>query len=112
MIYVLHMQVDRAENINRDIPLATACKADAEKLCADKYEVGPPQACSHVCKSSSPCHACCLHAGSAIYLMHVCSMHASPLKATCSCCMLTSCIASPFSFRRFSAGFLALLAGC
>ena len=60
------IQVDRAENINRDIPLATACKADAEKLCADKYEVGPVQACPYMCRSPSPCHACCLHAGSAV----------------------------------------------
>lgn len=34
-------KIQRAENINRDLPLAKACKADAEKLCADKYEVRP-----------------------------------------------------------------------
>jgi Golgi apparatus protein 1 len=32
-------KVERAENINRDLPLAKACKSDAEKLCADKHEV-------------------------------------------------------------------------
>ena len=34
-------KIDRSTNINMDIPLAKACKADAEKHCANKYEVGP-----------------------------------------------------------------------
>ncbi len=32
-------KIERADNINRDLPLAKACKADADKLCADKFEV-------------------------------------------------------------------------
>ncbi|CAK0736969.1 hypothetical protein CVIRNUC_000833 [Coccomyxa viridis] len=31
-------KIDRSTNINMDIPLAKACKADAEKHCANKYE--------------------------------------------------------------------------
>ena len=34
-------KIERSTNINMDIPLAKACKADAEKYCANKYEVGP-----------------------------------------------------------------------
>ena len=33
-------KIERSDNINRDLPLAKACKADAEKLCAGKFEVG------------------------------------------------------------------------
>ena len=33
-------KIQRSANINMDIPLAKACKADAEKHCANKYEVG------------------------------------------------------------------------
>lgn len=32
-------RIQRSTNINMDIPLAKACKADAEKHCANKYEV-------------------------------------------------------------------------
>ena len=33
-------RIQRSTNINMDLPLAKACKADAEKFCANKYEVG------------------------------------------------------------------------
>ena len=33
-------KIQRSTNINMDLPLAKACKADAEKFCANKYEVG------------------------------------------------------------------------
>ena len=33
-------KLQRSTNINMDIPLAKACKVDAEKHCANKYEVG------------------------------------------------------------------------
>ena len=32
-------KIQRSTNINMDLPLAKACKADAEKFCANKYEV-------------------------------------------------------------------------
>nr|QOL01068.1 putative extracellular protein CSOL_002 [Pseudococcomyxa simplex] len=31
-------KIERSDNINRDLPLAKACKADAEKLCAGNFE--------------------------------------------------------------------------
>ena len=55
-------KVDRADNINRDIPLAVACKSDAEKLCADKYEVGrqiPIRAAPSSALMSGSCMFCC-----------------------------------------------------
>lgn len=48
-------KIERSENINRDLPLAKACKADAERLCADKFEVEVCPTCTHLpCK---PTHA-------------------------------------------------------
>ena len=32
-------KIQRSTNINMDLPLAKACKADAEKFCANKFEV-------------------------------------------------------------------------
>ena len=37
-------RIQRSTNINMDLPLAKACKSDADKFCANKYEVG----CSHI----------------------------------------------------------------
>ena len=34
-------RLGRSRNINADLPLAKACKADADKLCATKYDVRP-----------------------------------------------------------------------
>ncbi len=33
-------KIERSDNINRDLPLAKACKTDADKLCAGNFEVG------------------------------------------------------------------------
>ena len=50
-------KIGRSENINADLPLAKACKADADKLCANKYDVraqcqrppvSPPAACATI----------------------------------------------------------------
>lgn len=35
-------RIGRSENINADLPLAKACKADADRLCATKYDVRAP----------------------------------------------------------------------
>ena len=42
-------KIQRSTNINMDLPLAKACKADAEKFCANKFEVRCVQdiACGH-----------------------------------------------------------------
>ncbi len=37
---LISFKIQRSTNINMDLPLAKACKADAEKFCANKYEVG------------------------------------------------------------------------
>lgn len=36
---VAGFKIARSRNINADLPLAKACKADADKLCATKYDV-------------------------------------------------------------------------
>jgi hypothetical protein len=43
-------RIARSQNINADLPLAKACKADADKLCATKYDVRAPAA-AHACGS-------------------------------------------------------------
>ena len=52
-------KIDRSTNINMDIPLAKACKADAEKHCANKYEVGTVRTASNT-PAGSLCRAGCL----------------------------------------------------
>jgi len=36
---LMSFKIQRSTNINMDLPLAKACKSDAEKFCASKYEV-------------------------------------------------------------------------
>ena len=36
---LMSFKIQRSTNINMDLPLAKACKSDAEKFCANKYEV-------------------------------------------------------------------------
>ena len=47
---VISFKIQRSNNINMDLPLAKACKADADKFCANKYEVG----CAILCAIDSP----------------------------------------------------------